>query len=56
MDYRKAWIYTWIGYSIIVAGLLIYLAYQTGIEQGRLQGLECGTDTECEVLEDMLSR
>ncbi|MGL5935287.1 MAG: hypothetical protein ACRCZI_06650 [Cetobacterium sp.] len=32
------------------------VAYLMGVEHGRLQGLQCGTDTECEVLEDMLNR
>lgn len=35
---------------------LFYGVYLTGVEHGRLQGLQCGTDTECEVLADMLDR
>lgn len=35
---------------------LFYGVYLTGVKHGRLQGLQCGTDTECEVLEDMLAR
>lgn len=35
---------------------LFYSVYLTGVEHGRLQGLQCGTDTECEVLADMLER
>lgn len=40
---------------IAVIGLFISV-YLVGVEHGRLQGLQRGTDTECEVLEDMLSR
>ncbi len=56
MNYTKAFIFT--SSLLWVATLigLFYGVYLTGVEHGRLQGLQCGTDTECEILEDMLSR
>jgi hypothetical protein len=41
---------------IVTLIALVYGVYLTGVEHGRLQGLQCGTDTECEVLADMLNR
>jgi hypothetical protein len=56
MDYQKAFNYI-SGLLWIVSIICLFIAvYQTGVEHGKLDGLECGTDTECEVLEDMLSR
>ena len=55
----KLFIYTssalWV-VALIALIALFYGVYLTGIEHGRLQGLQCGTDTECEVLADMLDR
>jgi hypothetical protein len=52
----KAFIYTSSALWIVALIVLLYGIYRTGVEHGKLQGLECGTDTECEVLADILSR
>ena len=55
-DRMKLAIYAsiWICTIAILASILG--VYYIGVEHGRLQGLQCGTDTECEVLADMLDR
>lgn len=52
----KLFIWTSSALWIVALITLFYGVYLTGVEHGRLQGLQCGTDTECEVLEDMLAR
>jgi len=54
--HMKLFIYASPVFWIIALIALFYGVYLTGVEHGRLQGLQCGTDTECEVLEDMLNR
>ena len=49
-------IYTSSALWVVALIALFYGVYLTGVEHGRLQGLQCGTDTECEVLADMLER
>ncbi len=52
----KLFIWTSSALWIVALITLFYGVYLTGVEHGRLQGLECGTDTECEVLADILDR
>ena len=52
----KAFIYLSAAMWVVALLVALTLAYQLGVKDGRLQGLQCGTDTECEVLEDMLAR
>lgn len=53
---QKVFNYTSSVLWIVALIALFYGVYLTGVEHGRLQGLQCGTDTECEALEDMLNR
>jgi hypothetical protein len=56
MNERKALAYMMMTWGVLVIGILFYTVYNIGVTDGRLQGLECATDTECEVLHDMLDR